>query len=330
VILCVDVEPDERETALGRPRPWAGYQALQRQLEALRPDLPGLDASARYTWFLRMDPQIADTYGAAGWVATTHRAELDRALAHGDTLGLHVHPFRRRAGASGWIADFGDQSWVDHSMDVGLAAFHEAWGRGCVDFRYGDGWMNDATVARLQARGIRHDLTLEPGKHLPGGLRPGPSWTGRAPDLRSMPTEPYRPSRADFRRPDPARTDGLWIVPVTTGRLRPSLALARRMYRAVLRPGWITPETLVLNPALSPPLFRDLLDQALARGGSSLLVLTVRSDAGLHGRQLRNVSRNLARLRRSAPTAGLCTPEEALATLGLSPRPGAITPPAAR
>jgi len=102
------------------------------------------------------------------------------------------------------------------------------------------------------------------------------------------------------------------------------------MYRAVLRPGWITPETLVLNPALSPPLFRDLLDQALARGGSSLLVLTVRSDAGLHGRQLRNVSRNLARLRRSAPTAGLCTPEEALATLGLSPRPGAITPPAAR
>ena len=330
VILCVDVEPDERETALGRPRPWAGYQALQRQLEALRPDLPGLDASARYTWFLRMDPQIADTYGAAGWVATTYRAELDTALDHGDTLGLHVHPFRRRAGASVWIADFGDQSWVDHSMDVGLAAFHEAWGRGCVDFRYGDGWMNDATVARLQARGIRHDLTLEPGKHLPGGLRPGPSWTGRAPDLRSMPTEPYRPSRADFRRPDPARTDGLWIVPVTTGRLRPSLALARRMYRAVLRPGWITPETLVLNPALSPPLFRDLLDQALARGGSSLLVLTVRSDVGLHGRQLRNVSRNLARLRRSAPTAGLCTPEEALATLGLSPRPGAITPPAAR
>src|SRR6185503_4893966 len=205
--MCIDVEPDERETVPGRPRPWAGYQALQRQLEALRPDLPGLGASARYAWFLRMDPQIADTYGAAGWVATAHRAELDRALAHGDTLGLHVHPFRRRAGASGWIADFGDQSWVDHSMDVGLAAFHEAWGRGCVDFRYGDGWMNDATVARLQARGIRHDLTLEPGKHLPRGLRPGPAWIGRAPDLRTMPTAPYRPSLADFRRPDPARAD---------------------------------------------------------------------------------------------------------------------------
>ena len=68
---------------------------------------------------------------------------------------------------------------------------------------------------------------------------------------------------------------------------------------------------------------------ALARGGSPLLVLTVRSDVGLHGRQLRNVSRNLARLGRSAPTAGLGTPEEALTTLGLSPRPGAPAPPAA-
>jgi hypothetical protein len=322
VILCIDVEPDERETAVGRPRPWAGYRALQRQLEALRPDLPGLGASARYTWFLRMDPQIADTYGAAGWVATTYRAELDGALANGDALGLHVHPFRRSAGSPGWIVDFADQGWVEHCMDVGLTAFHEAWGRACVDFRYGDGWMNDATIAWLEARGIRHDLTLEPGKHLPGGLRPGPAWVGQAPDLRSVPTGPYRPSLGDFRQPDPARTEGLWIVPVTTGRLRPSLGLVRKVYRALLRPGWITRATLVLNPALSPPLFRDLLEQALAHDDWPLLVLTVRSDVGLSGRQLRNVSQNMARLGRAARAVGLCTPAEGLAALGLAPRPG--------
>jgi hypothetical protein len=320
VIVCIDVEPDDRETTPDRPHPWAGYQALQRQLEALRPDLPGLAAPASYTWFLRMDPQIADTYGAAGWVATTYRAELDGALAHGDALGLHVHPFRRSAKASGWVSDFADQTWVDHCADVGLTAFLETWGRGCVDFRYGDGWMNDATLARLETRGIRHDLTLEPGKHLPSGLRPGPAWIGRAPDLRSMPTAPYRPDLGDFRRPDHARTDGLWIVPVTTGRLRPSLGLVRKAYRAVLRRGWITPETLVLNPALIPQLFDDLLDQALTRVGPSPLVLTVRSDVGLRRRQLRNVSRNLTRLGRASRAVGFCTPAAALAALGLAPR----------
>ena len=319
VIVCIDVEPDERETTPGCLRPWAGYRGLHERLEALRGDLPGLGVSAHFTWFLRMDPQIADTYGTPGWVATAYRAELQVALARGDALGLHVHPFRRGAGASGWIADFADQGWVDHCVDVGMTAFQEAWGWGCVDFRFGDGWMNDATRARLEERGIRHDLTLEPGKYLPRGLRPGAAWIGQAPDLRSMPREPYRPSAGDFRRPDPARAGGFWMVPVTTGRLRSSLALLRRLYRGILRPGWITPETLVLNPALSPPLFRDLLEQALGSAASRLLVLAVRSDAGLRRRQLGNVSRNLELLGRASRAAGLglCTPAEALAALGL-------------
>jgi hypothetical protein len=69
-------------------------------------------------------------------------------------------------------------------------------------------------------------------------------------------------------------------------------------------------------------LFEGLLDQALARTGPSLLVLTVRSDVGLRGRQLRNVGRNLARLGHASRAAGLCTPAAALAALGLAPRSG--------
>jgi hypothetical protein len=69
-------------------------------------------------------------------------------------------------------------------------------------------------------------------------------------------------------------------------------------------------------------LFEDLLDQTLARTGLPLLVLTVRSDVGLRGRQLRNVSRNLARLGRGSRAVGLCTPATVLAALGLSPRGG--------
>jgi hypothetical protein len=66
-------------------------------------------------------------------------------------------------------------------------------------------------------------------------------------------------------------------------------------------------------------LFEDLLGQALDRTSLPLLVLIVRSDVGLRGRQLRNVSRKLARLGRASRGAGLCTPAAALA---LAPRSG--------
>jgi hypothetical protein len=327
VVVCIDVEPDERAPAGDRRRPWVGYQQLQRRLANLRPLLPGLGAPAHFSWFLRMDPQIDAIYGTPAWGAVMYRAQIDEALAEGDALGLHVHPFRRREGLSGWVAECGDQAWVDQCLDVSLAAFEKAWGRACASFRFGDGWMNDATMARLEASGVRHDLTLEPGKYEPCGIRPWEPMTGSGPDLRSLPREPYRPSAVDFRRPDPARTEGLWIIPVTTGRLRPSLARLRRFYRTILRPRWITSESLVLNPALSPPLFRDLLDQALASPATRLLVLGVRSDAGLTPWRLTRVSRNLEALARAGRRAALalCTPAEALVALGLGAA-SALTP----
>jgi hypothetical protein len=317
VIVCIDIEPDERIPV--RPSPWVGYGALQRRLAELRPHLPGLGSSAHFAWFLRMDPQIDAIHGTPAWGAVTYRVQLDEALAEGDALGLHVHSFRQRDELSGWLTEFGDQAWVDHCLDVGLAAFEAAWGRKCASFRFGDGWMNDATVARLQASGIRHDLTLEPGKYEPRGIRPWEPMTGAGPDLRSLPREPYHPSVADFRRPDPTRPDSLWIIPVTTGRPRPGLARLRSLYRAILRPRWITSESLALNPALSPPLFRDLLDQALESPATRLLVLAVRSDAGLTPWRLTHVTRNLEAVARVARRATLafCTPAEALGALGL-------------
>jgi len=329
VIVCIDVEPDERAPIGAHPRPWDGYQQLQRRLTELRPHLPGLASSAHFTWFLRMDPQIDDIYGTPAWGAVAYRAQLDETLAEGDALGLHVHPFRRRDDLPGWMVDFADQAWVNHCLDVGLTAFEETWGRSCASFRFGDGWMNDATMARLQASGIRHDLTLEPGKYEPRGIRPWEPMTGAGPDLRSLPSEPYHPSVTDFRRPDPRRADGLWVIPVTTGRLRPILARFRRLYRAILRPRWVTSDSLVLNPALSPPLFRDLLDQALKLSTTRLLVLAVRSDAGLTPQRLSHVSRNLEALGRTERRAALalCTPAEALGALGLGvASKGQLTP----
>lgn len=322
VIVCIDAEPDEREPSPGRPRPWGGYLALQARLAALRDRLPGPGSTAHFAWFVRMDPQIADTYGTPAWGAVTYGAELDGALRRGDEIGLHVHPYRKREGLPGWISDFGDQAWVNDCLHTGLTAFEAARGRRCGAFRFGDGWMNDATVAWLGASGVCYDLTLEPGKNAPHGIRRGAARAGLGPDLTSVPGEPYRPAADDFRRPDSTRTDGLWMIPVTTGRVRPSLERLRALYRAIRRPGWITSPRIVLNPALSPLLFRDLLDRTLESSATRLLVLAVRSDSGLSRRRLGNVCRNLVTLCRRRPRGGepvFCTPAEALAALELEP-----------
>jgi hypothetical protein len=117
---------------------------------------------------------------------------------------------------------------------------------------------------------------------------------------------------------------------VTTGRLRASLAQFRKLYRAIRRPRWITSDSLVLNPALSPALFRDLLDQALESATTRLLVLAIRSDAGVSPWRLAHVARNLEALGQRGRRAalGLCTPSQALRALGLDSSP--LRSPAAR
>ncbi|HZS32915.1 MAG TPA: hypothetical protein VFC42_06005, partial [Methylomirabilota bacterium] len=273
VIVCIDVEPDERYTRPGDPRPWTGYLGLDALLAEWRSRLPGLGAApARFTWFLRMDTQIEGTYGAHAWGARRYRRQLESALAHGDEVGLHLHAFRWSA-SLGWIVDYGDAEWLAGCVRESLAAFRSAFGRDCAAFRFGEHWLDDAALRVLEHHGIRYDLTLEPG--MPGGwpVRRTKQARGVMPDLRAMPERPYRPSRSDFRRPDPARTDGLWIIPVTTGRLPAGVARLRALYRAVTHPRWRRIETLALNPGLSPVLFRPLLRRVLAQPERRLLVL---------------------------------------------------------
>src|SRR5712692_222548 len=95
VILCVDAEPDPRLVSHDAPEPWVGYEFTQRYLTDLRPRLEDRsEAPARYGWFLRMDPQIAEAYGSATWVVDRYGRHLDEVLRHGDEVGLHPHMYR--------------------------------------------------------------------------------------------------------------------------------------------------------------------------------------------------------------------------------------------
>lgn len=317
-IVCVDVEPDPRDVDRARREAWHGFEALQSAFSRFRPALAArTGAPAHFAWFIRMDPQIAEAYGSPTWALSTYRRFLDEARAHGDELGFHPHLYRWEESRAAWISDRANPPWVEHCVRMSAAAFEDALGSRCVSSRFGDHWMNDATVRLLEELGVRYDLTLEPGKPADAGRVLDEPSTGQLPDLTMVPPHPYRPSLHDFRRPDPHRADGLWMLPVTTRRLRPLLRHARRIYSRLA--GLDFTDVASLSLALRPVLFRDLLDGATARGGPRPLVFVLRSDSAFNARESGRLRANLAHLLadQTARRLVFVTPSEAARMLGL-------------
>src|SRR5688572_31113353 len=76
VLLCFDVEPDDRHVE-GRPESWPGAEATPGMLERWRRRLSRATARpARFSWFLRLDPQIAELYGTALWPVVRYGSVL--------------------------------------------------------------------------------------------------------------------------------------------------------------------------------------------------------------------------------------------------------------
>lgn len=318
-IVCVDVEPDPRVVDRVRREPWHGFEALQSMFGRLRAALAsGTGAPAHFAWFFRMDPQVAEAYGSPTWAISTYRRFVDEARAQGDELGIHPHPYRWEASRHVWINDLANQPWVEQCVRVSTAAFEDALGSTCVSSRFGDRWMNDATVHLLEELGVRFDLTLEPGR--PGTASPvgDELSTGRLPDLTMIPGHPYRPGLDDFRRQAPHRADGLWMLPVTTHRLSPLLRHARRTYCRFTGLELLT-DVASLSLALRPVLFRDVLDGALAGDGHRPLVFVLRSDSGSNAREKCRLLTNLDYLLTDCIARRLVfvTPVEAAGMLGL-------------
>lgn len=74
VVLCIDVEPDPRAFDPDDPPAWEGFERFVERFPAVRARLEEASgASAAFTWFLRMDPQVGETWGSPGWVAEVRR-----------------------------------------------------------------------------------------------------------------------------------------------------------------------------------------------------------------------------------------------------------------
>jgi hypothetical protein len=213
-----------------------------------------------------MDPQVEVTYGSTAWASQRYRDLFDRLLAQGDEIGLHTHVWRWDEAAGDWIADMGDQTWVEYCLDVGFKAFETSMNQPCRLFRFGDHWMNNTTVEFIEKKGVTIDLTTEPGQN---DLRMTEAYTGNAPDYSQVPKFPYRPSRTNFTKRGKWRKRKLWMVPMST-----------------------CPSTVLLVN-LDPPLMKESIDAWVDGVKRPYLALPMRTDAPLNPIYRANIIENL-------------------------------------
>lgn len=287
VLLCVDVEPDQVEVSRDRPQPWFGFERMLGYIRELRPRLAeATGAAVRLNWFLRMDPQVAQSYGSARWVADTYRSALTELRAAGDTLGLHPHAWRWQESTGRWLADHGNPGWVEECMRTAFDAYAGAFGEPCVAHRFGDRFMSAAVVRVLRELGVRYDLTVEPGARATRSIHPGTAVTGRIPDHGPAPREPYHPAAEDPMRPasrsGPGRQeDLLWMIPLTAIDRDPLLPIWRRVARRIRHPDRPRHRPAQLWAPAEPGRFWRIVEDHVVSSPRPYVALAVRSDIPL-------------------------------------------------
>lgn len=279
-VLCVDLEPDDRELAVPSAPSWPGADALLADDAWLR-DAMG-DRSAPVNWFVRCDPQVEACHGSADWALERYAARLDALAATGDEVGLHPHNWRWHADGRRWSVDNGDD-WAEHCVEVALAGYERVLGRPCRAYRHGDRFMSDAIARRLLASSVEVDLTLEPGPPAVRDAVPGVPTSGITPHVDQALVRPFQPSPDDFTVPD-ERSDGrLTMVPLTTGLVAHGPA----------------PETAYLWR--EPEAFAAQLDLLLLDTRRRHLAFAIRSDMALPSWWRTNIERNLRVLAARVP-----------------------------
>ncbi len=317
VIMIIDVEPDGFFVSRDEPVPWAGYETVHQVFHAFRPLWSAkTGAPVHYSWYFRMDPQVAKVYGSAAWVATYYAKFMDDYVAAGDELGLHTHAYRWDEALDSWVVDHGNQPWIHFCVQTSFTAFYQAFGRQCDSFRFGDRWMNNETIALVESLGARFDLTLEPGQAAALAGFPDKPFTGSLPDYTGVPRAPFQRSERDYRKPDPGRHDGIWMIPLSTVAANDSTVLLRLWNRLVRDE---RSDCCTLNLALDPTSLVPAIDRALSSSNSPYLVFVIRSDIGANPKLCTNLRKNLAGMIEHplADRFVFSTPAECMKLLGL-------------
>ncbi len=216
IVLVFDVEPDERELSRDGCPDWSGFERL---VEWIRPRRAALRrATGRrvvFNWALRLDEQIAVTYGRPDWPVVRYRALFEELLQEGDGFGIHPHAWRWDTAADRWIADHARPGWPERCTRLAWQTFRDAFGWPPEFFRHGDRFLNQELLRTLDTLGVPFELTMEPGHPAQDRMAHHEFATGAIPDYRPTPLHPFQPSKEDFRVPGPNH-HAIWSLPVAT------------------------------------------------------------------------------------------------------------------
>jgi hypothetical protein len=167
----------------------------------------------------------------------------------------------------------------------------------------------------LERFGQRFDLTVEPGESPTDELN-----TIEHPDYGPVETKPYRPSTEDFRKSDPARRDGLWIIPLTPG----VMSGDRLRWRRYLRARWSSVGSIptgfgTLRLWEPPALVQPAIEKTLQNLDRPYLAFAIRSDVLLNPWWRRDCQTNLETLLERVAGGGFvfCTPQDAIRSTGI-------------
>jgi hypothetical protein len=230
VVLLIDVEPDDFFIDRDEKVPWTGFERALEIMADLRPRLAHKTGhDAHFTWLVRADAQVAETYHSSAWAFEYYRQALESLLAAHDEVGLHVHAYRWDTKRKRWIDDYGNQEWVNHCVHLGVHAFERVFRCPPSSFSMGMDWTNQATIQLVSELGIRYEFSPILAKE----VQPFPTYgtfTGVAPDCSRIPQRPYQPSPTNFLAPAAHQEDGMWIFPQSSRVAEVERSWKRRLY----------------------------------------------------------------------------------------------------
>ena len=328
VVFCVDVEPDEFFVDRAKPKAWSGFEFGHSYLEAFRALCERVTGRpARFNWFVRMDPQVAISYGNAAWAAERYADFFEEYRAKGDEIGIHVHTYNWSKSREAWVDDCGDEEWTAYCLQSSNDSFKQVFGKQPRCMRFGNFWLSTAAVNQAEDLGIQFDLTIEPGldaKTWEADKKPAA--TGVIPSYCGMSSVPYTPSRSDFKkRHGNGAARNIKMLPLTAAHraLGWNLRDIRRRLGRVRRNGFSArnqdqPLSMWRKDWTGRDHYGAMLDRAIALQERPYLAFAVRSE--MNGKDFAAYERCLSALvdHPAAPSFEFCSPRDAMRYLEAS------------
>jgi len=204
IALTVDSDSDQFDPSLNRgasPVPsWEGVEnGIPNIVEVTASCRDSSGAAPKFTWFVRVDPQLEALYGDCGYLLDRYASLWDSCKRRGDELAWHPHLYRLEGAR--WVQEVNPERLQADLQETWVSMQKRRFYP--TSSRIGDAFGSNEVLQTLSHLGLLCDATAMPGR-----VRRD---SDRQLDWDGTPMHPYRPSVADYRRPGTPTVDLLEI-----------------------------------------------------------------------------------------------------------------------